>query len=185
MKKIILVLLVFFISSTLSAQMKKINIENSQIFWSGKKITGEHHGTIHFNEGTLFFKNNKIIGGTFTANMNSLTNTDQLGKDKAQLENYLKSEDFFDVTNFKTATLIIKAITKKKKNRYAVSADLTIKGKTNLVKFDLAMKGKTATAFLKIDRTKYGVQYGTGSLFDDIADRTIYDEFDLNINLKF
>jgi hypothetical protein len=43
----------------------------------------------------------------------------------------------------------------------------------------------TATADLKIDRTKYDIKYGSASFFDGLKDKAIYDVFDLHVNLKF
>jgi polyisoprenoid-binding protein YceI len=185
MNKIVFVLLLLCINTTISAQTKPIDASKSKISWVGKKVTGQHEGLINFKEGALIFKNKKIVGGSFIADMTTLTNTDQSGKDKAKLEGHLKSDDFFAVDNFKTAKLVFKSITAKKGNSYTVKADLTIKGTTNSVTFDMVVKGNTALANLTIDRTKYGIQYGSGSFFDDLGDRTIYDEFDLNVNLKF
>ena len=81
--------------------------------------------------------------------------------------------------------MVFKSISKKKNNSYAIKADLTIKGVTNPVFFNLIFKNKTASAKLTIDRTKYDIQYSTGSFFDDLGDQTIYDEFDLNVVLYF
>lgn len=185
MKKMILVLLALLSISTISAQSKKLNTKKSVISWTGKKVTGEHSGTIHFKEGTLLFENKRLIGGTFIADMTTLANTDQTGKDKAKLEGHLKSPDFFNTEEYKTAKLVIKTITVKKTNLYGITADLTIKGKTNSVKFDLQFQGKTATTAFTVDRTKWGIQYGSGSFFDDLGDRTIYDEFDLKVTLAY
>lgn len=185
MKKIAFVLLVFITTLTLSGQVKKINIQKSQVTWTGKKVTGEHSGTLSFKEGSVLFKTKKITGGTFLIDMSSLSNTDQSGDDKTKLEGHLKSPDFFDTEGFKTSKLVFKSVTEKKKNLYKIVADLTIKGKTNPVSFDLISQGKTATANLTIDRTKFGIQYGSGSFFDDLGDRTIYDDFDLKVILQF
>lgn len=185
MNKILSVILALCITMTISGQIKPINTEKSKISWVGKKITGQHEGTINLKEGVLHFKNKKIIGGNFIADMTTLCNTDQTGKDKIKLEGHLKSGDFFNVDNFKTAKLVFKSITYKKPDSYTITADLTIKGVTNPVVFDLFLKNKIATAKLKIDRTKYGIQYNTGSFFDDLGDKTIYDEFDLNVVLHF
>lgn len=178
-------LAVLLATSTINAQTKKISINESQIFWTGKKITGEHVGTLKFREGQLTFKNRKLIGGNFIVDMTSLANNDQTGKDKIKLEDHLKSSDFFDIENFKISRLVFKKVVQNKSNSYTINADLTIKGKTNPVLFVLRVDGKKASANLKIDRTKFGIQYGSGSFFDDLGDRTIYDEFDLKVNLKF
>ena len=185
MKKLTLLLLVVFTTLTLNAQSKKIDIKKSSISWTGKKVTGEHSGSINFKEGTLLFKNKKLVGGSFTADMTTLSNNDQSGSGKAKLEGHLKSTDFFDIDNYKTATLVFKTIAEKKPNLYSITADLTIKGKTEPVKLDLMVIGKTASTKFIVDRTKYGIQYGSGSFFDDLGDRTIYDEFDIGVILKY
>lgn len=185
MKKLILVLLALLVVSTIHAQTKKINLKKSVITWTGKKVTGEHSGTINFKEGTFLFEKKRLIGGTFVADMTTLTNTDQTGKGKAKLEGHLKSTDFFNTEEYKTAKLVFKTIKVKKTDLYTITADLTIKGKTNAVKFDLLFKARTATASFSIDRTKYGIQYGSGSFFDDLGDRTIYDEFDLSVKIVY
>lgn len=185
MKKTILILLTLCFVNFVEAQVRKINLKTSSITWVGKKITGEHQGTLAFKEGSLTFKNKAVVGGNFTVNMTTLNNTDQTGQGKAKLEGHLKSADFFATDDFKTASMVFKTIKPKGKGVYGIAADLTIKGKTNPVTFDLITKGKTATADLVIDRTKYGIQYGSGSFFDDLGDRTIYDEFDLHVKLNF
>lgn len=184
-KKISLILIVLFTFITAEGQTNKIDVSKSKINWVGKKITGQHQGIVKLKDGYIVFKNKKVVGGNFTADMKSLTNTDQTGKSKIKLENHLKSDDFFGVDKYKTSHLVFKSIGNKGKNIYAVNADLTIKGVTNPVKFDLIVKGKTATAALKIDRTKYNIKYGSGSYFDNLGDKTIYDEFELNVHLVF
>ena len=47
------------------------------------------------------------------------------------------------------------------------------------------IKDNTATAVLKIDRTKYDIKYGSASFFDGLKDKAIKDEFDLDVTLKF
>jgi polyisoprenoid-binding protein YceI len=167
------------------AQTSKIDISKSIINWEGKKITGQHEGTIKFKDGYLIFKDKKVTGGSFTADMKSLSNTDQSGSSKSKLEGHLKSEDFFGVDNFPTSTLVFKSIASKGNNTYLINADLTIKGITNSIQFDLVVNGNKATAALKVNRTKYDIKYGSGSYFDDLGDKTIYDDFELNAVLVF
>lgn len=184
--KLLFLAVIFLFSFTIAkAQAKKIDVAKSIITWTGKKITGEHEGTIKFKEGELIFKDNKVTGGNFVADMTTLDNTDQTGSSKTKLEGHLKSDDFFGIYNFKTSILTFKNITSKTNNTYTVIATLTIKGISHPVIFDLIVKGKTATANLKIDRTKYDIKYGSGSYFDDLGDKTIYDMFELKVDLVF
>ena len=95
----------------------------------------------------------------------------------------LKSDDFFGTATYETASLVFTSVKATGKNAYAVTGDLTIKDKTNPVEFTISIYGNKATASLKIDRTKYGVRYGSASFFDGLKDKAIYDEFDLVTDL--
>ena len=171
--------------TTMVAQTKKVIVEKSKVTWLGKKVTGQHEGTVNIKDGALVFKKNKLKGGTFTVDMNSLTATDLTGEYLGKLNGHLKSEDFFGTTKFPTSTLVFKKIAAKGNNTYAVTADLTVKNITNPVTFDMVVEGNTAKTNLKIDRTKYDIKYNSKSFFDAIGDKAIYDDFELNVNLMF
>jgi polyisoprenoid-binding protein YceI len=183
--KSIALALVALATFTVSAQTKKINVSKSTINWVGKKVTGEHSGTINFKEGNLVFNKGLVKAGAFTVDMTSINTTDLKGEWKDKLDGHLKADDFFGVEKFKTATLVFKNISTKNKNNYTVTADLTIKGITKPVTFDLVVNGNTASANVKIDRTKYDIKYGSGSFFSDLGDKTINDEFELKVNLAW
>lgn len=183
--KSIALALVAFVSFAVNAQTKKVDASKSTINWVGKKVTGSHEGTITLKEGTLIFKGKKLVGGNFTVDMTTINTTDLSGKGKANLDGHLKSDDFFGVEKFPTATLVFKSIGEKGNGVYSVTADLTIKGKTESIKFDITVGKNTAETTLKVDRTKYDIKYGSGSFFSDLGDKTIYDDFDLTVKLVF
>ena len=60
-------------------------------------------------------------------------------------------------------------------------------GITKQIKFFTNVKNdggqKVATAEVKVDRSDFNVRFGSGSFFDNLGDKTIYDEFDLKIEL--
>ena len=70
-------------------------------------------------------------------------------------------------------------------NVYRVAANLTIKGNTSPITFDMEVEENLAEAKLKIDRTKFGITYKSASFIDGIKDKAISDEFDLVVELKF
>jgi polyisoprenoid-binding protein YceI len=184
LKTIALVLAISFGMTVATAQNKKINVEKSTINWLGKKVTGQHNGTINFESGTLVFEKNALKGGSFTVDMKSIAVSDlEAGKGKEKLEGHLKSDDFFGVEKHATSTLDFKKIASKGNGVYTITADLTIKDITNPVTFDLTVKGNTASTKLIIDRSKFDVRYGSGSFFDNLGNKTIYDDFELDINL--
>lgn len=179
---------VAFISLTLFAFTtqitKEVNTESSVVKWTGYKVTGQHEGTIMIKKGSLTFKNNVLVGGKFVIDMSTINTTDLEGDYKKKLDGHLKDDDFFGVEKHKTASLVFTSL-KQNGTNYIVNADLTIKGITNKVKFKMQVSENSAIADLKIDRTKFDIKYGSASFFDDLKDRAIYDEFDLNVNLSF
>jgi polyisoprenoid-binding protein YceI len=68
---------------------------------------------------------------------------------------------------------------------YKVTGDATIKGKTKEIRFLASVNRESgvAKASITLDRTDYDVRYGSGSFFSNLGDKTIYDEFDLEIAL--
>lgn len=185
LKSIAVALVVVLSTVTVSAQTKKINVATSNIEWVGKKVTGQHNGTVNFKDGAVVMKAGKLVGGSFTVNMTSLTATDLTGEYKDKLDGHLKADDFFGTTKFPTAALVIKKIGAKSTNVYTATADLTIKGITKPVTFDMTVNGDTATTAFNVDRTKYDIRYGSKSFFESIGDKAISDEFELKVTLKF
>jgi len=188
MKNVMMATMVAFITlsfSSIDIVKKEIKSEESKVVWKGYKVTGSHEGTIALKSGFLTFDDDKLTGGEFVIDMTTIQNTDLEGNSKGKLEGHLKSDDFFGVVTFTTAILTFKEVKSTGKNSYAVTGDLTIKGKTNPITFVISIYGSKATASVKIDRTKFDVRYGSTSFFDNLKDKAIYDEFDLVTDLEF
>jgi polyisoprenoid-binding protein YceI len=163
-----------------------INLETSKIDWKGYKVLGQHDGYIKFKSGNFVFDNGNLVGGEFVVDMSSLVCTDLSGKGKDNLEGHLKSDDFFGVSAFPTSSLkITKVVSRGKPGEYKVTANLTIKSTSKEIKFNATVLDGNASAAIKVDRSEYDIRYGSGSFFDSLGDKTIYDEFDLNINVKY
>ncbi|MBP6180727.1 YceI family protein [Flavobacterium sp.] len=185
LKSIALALVVVLSTLSVTAQTKKVDATKSSISWTAKKVTGQHNGTVNLKSGALVFKGKKLAGGTFLVDMSSLTATDLQGEWQGKLNGHLKSEDFFGTEKFPTATLVFKKVSVKAPNVYTVTGDLTIKGITNPVTFDLATTTNSAATSLKIDRTKYDIKYNSASIFSSIGDKAIDDNFELAVALTF
>ncbi len=187
MKKSIKIMTVLVLALSFAAftpPTEKLTVKNSSVTWVGKKITGQHEGTIDLQQGYLEMDGENIVGGKFVIDMTSLTVTDLTGEYKGKLEGHLSSDDFFGIANHPTATFEIKR-SKKSGNSYTLMGDMTIKGKTQPINFNLEMNGNSATAKITIDRTKYGIIYKSGSFFDNLKDAAIKDNFELVANLEF
>ena len=164
--------------------VREVNVENSVVKWTGYKVTGQHEGTIMLKQGALIYNESELIGGKFIMDMTTINTTDLEGDYKKKLDDHLKADDFFGVENHKTANMVFTSV-KKSGESYDITADLTIKDITNVVNFKMSVQENSATANLKIDRTKFNIKYGSASFFDGLKDRAIYDEFDLNVYLSF
>ncbi|GAB3838312.1 YceI family protein [Hymenobacter jeollabukensis] len=169
----------------------KVQPQLSTLGWVGKKVGGQHSGTIALQSGTVQVKGNQLVGGTFVADMASIKNTDLTDADyNAKLVGHLKSDDFFGVDKYATATFVITSIKPLKGdangNNATVTGNLTIKGKTNPVSFPAKVGVKngvaSASGTATIDRSKYDVKYGS-TLFGAAADKAIDDNFTLNFNV--
>ncbi len=171
--------------TNIELEKKEIKTTESKVTWKGYKVTGSHYGSIALKSGHFMFDGDKLTGGEFVIDMTTVSSDDLTGKSKANFDGHMKSEQFFNVAENPTSSLTITKVKSNGKNSYAVTADLTIKGKTKKINFDLSIYGSKATGALKIDRTDYGLTYGSGSFFDNLGDKTIYDEFDLVVDLEF
>ena len=166
---------------------KDIDISKSSVKWLGEKVTGSHEGTISIKEGHLHFDNNTFAGGNIVIDMSTIECTDLVGEPKSSIEAHLSSDDFFGINKFPTANLEIVSAEKIKysKNKYKVSAILEIKNIKNNIELDVVIDNGSAIVDLVIDRTQYNVRYGSGSFFDNLGDKMIYDDFKLSVSLKY
>lgn len=181
---IALISLFTFSFTTSKRETKQINTSKSKIEWKAYKVTGSHNGTVTVKSGYLNFDDNQLSGGSITIDMTTINTTDLSGKAKKGLDGHLKSPDFFGVEKHQTSALNFTKVKSTGSNAYEVTANLTIKGITKKVNFLISINGSKATASLKVDRTKFGIKYGSSSFFDNLKDKAIYDEFDLVAELE-
>ena len=162
------------------------NIETaqSQITWTGREVsTSSHYGTLDFVSGNFEISNGTIVNGEFIVDMTSINNQDMEGDSKARLEGHLKSDDFFSVESYPTAAISINSSELISDGKWNVSADLSIKGFTHPVNFEMISSEDGWSANLVFDRSKYDVRFRSGSFFENLGDKLIYDDIELSINL--
>ncbi len=166
---------------------------SSSIAWVGKKPAGQHTGTLKVAKGTISIKEDHIESGSFIIDMTSINVTDLDGEEKAGLEGHLKGEGeekdhFFNVAKFPTASFEITGIAPKEGKTF-IEGNLTIKGITKNISFpaSTSKEGSTMTLTTEsftINRTDWGVNYASKSIFGDLGDKFINDDIELKINLK-
>jgi polyisoprenoid-binding protein YceI len=166
-----------------------VDTEKSTVSYHATKVTGEHRGTVKVKSGNLVFTGPELTGGTIVVDMNTITVGDIADKEYEQkFLTHMKSEDFFNVAKYPETKLTIKK-TKMVGKDLDVTGDLTMLGKTNPVTFKVTdwkwteneVTGKTS---LKLDRTKWGLKYGSASFFKSIGDKAIHNDFTLDVTLR-
>ncbi len=166
----------------------RVNAENSTIKWIGFKVASSHEGTVNIQKGMLMIDHGTLVGGQFSIDMTSISDTDIESEEyRAKLDGHLKSKDFFNVEQFPLSTITITKAVKGDDNSYKIVADLTIKGITHPVTFPakVTINGLnfSATAKIKIDRTKWGIEYNSGNFFENLGDHLIKDEIEFAVSL--
>jgi len=146
----------------------------------------QHNGTIRLSAGQFTVSNNQLTSGKFTININSITNLDQTGKDKTNLEGHLKNEDFFEVEKFPFGSFEITGIRSDSTGEKIVG-NLTLKEKTNSIEIPAKVKIDekyvvAETPTFTIDRTKWGIVYNSG-IIGTIKDDLINDEISLKLKI--
>jgi len=160
-----------------------IDPAQSNIDWIGKKVTGAHNGTIAIKVGKIILNEDKVTGGNFIVDTTSINILDITDPDtNAQFLGHLISDDFFGTEQFQEANLVINTVTGNH-----VDADLTIKGITHPIDFDVELRktddSVSASAKLLVDRTKYGMKFRSGNFFLNLGDTLIYNDFELNVSI--
>jgi polyisoprenoid-binding protein YceI len=185
---IMMVLLVGLSSFSFTSLLEE-GKESATIQWVGKKVTGEHSGTVDFKDlNWKFDANGALVAANFTVDMTSIAVTDLEGDMKGKLEGHLSSADFFNVEEHPTASFTTTEVKSLGKGAYEITGDLVIKGISEPITFNAQVDNdghmKHATANVEVDRAKYDIRYGSGSFFEGLGDKMIYDEFTLRIDIK-
>ena len=180
--KNLLIISFLLINLELFSQEYGIDLEKSTIKWTGKEITtSSHYGTLKFIDGEIKFQP-EAVTGKVVVDMESLSVDDLTGGSKARLEGHLRSDDFFSVSSHKSSTIEVTS-SKKNGNDFDVDGVLTIKGISHPISFVLSVDNKVATSKLTFDRSKYDVRFRSGTFFENLGDKLILDDIELEVEL--
>ena len=176
-----------------AAQTYQADVERTQVGWIGRKVTGQHDGTLKLKSGRLLVDSGRIVDGSFELDMTSIANLDIDSEEmRNQLVGHLRSDDFFSVDKYPVSRFVVINVTpipdaKPGDPNHQVSGELTIKGITHPLAFPahLAINEDEvrAVADIKVDRTQYDIRYGSGKFFQGLGDKLIYDDFDIQLRL--
>ena len=170
-----------------------VDIDQSVIEWSGRNPNNKHFGTVGIKKGQVEVKNG-LFTGVLDIDMDSIDNINLKGDElHPVLTSHLKSDDFFFVKIFPTATLTITEGRAYKtpflsSPNYDFKATLELRG----VKADLAFQatvtktedgGLAAESHFDIDRTRWKVIYGSARFFENLGMHLVFDLISFQVKI--
>ena len=207
-KFLIPAILILFIVSCEKSSKKKINTslpkptlslssgdyvmdnDNSSIKWTGRELsTKSHYGSLQMKNGSLTVNTDGTINGIIKIDMTTIDCEDLQGRSKASLERHLRSDDFFSVESHPIATLTFKSEGGiGAGNKLAFNGDLEIKGISHPISFESEVKSVdpkvTALVDMTFDRSKYNVRFRSGTFFQNLGDKLIYDDIEISVDIR-
>ena len=207
-KFLIPAILLLFIVSCEKSSKKKINTslpkptlslssgdyvmdnDNSSIKWTGRELsTKSHYGSLQMKNGSLTVNTDGTVNGIIKIDMTTIDCEDLQGRSKASLERHLRSDDFFSVESHPIATLTFKSQGGiGAGNKLAFNGDLEIKGISHPISFESEVKNVdpkvSALVNMTFDRSKYNVRFRSGTFFQNLGDKLIYDDIEISVDIR-
>ncbi|BCX47033.1 YceI-like domain-containing protein [Haloferula helveola] len=163
-----------------------LDLSECRLEWTGRNLLNKHFGTIAITAGALDFDHGQLTGGRIEFDLQSLRCTD-LGGDPLHdvLIRHLLDHDFLDAAEHPDCRLEITAAKELQDTapgtpNLAVTAELTLRGITEPIEFTacsgLTPDGKPAAqASFAVDRTRWGILYGSARFFENLAGHLVND----------
>ncbi|MDG1674850.1 MAG: YceI family protein [Flavobacteriales bacterium] len=169
----------------------KVDTNASSITWHATKVMGEHMGTVNVTNGVMSITDGTMTSANVIADMSSIACTDLEGEWADKLVGHLNSDDFFNVSEHKTSSFLLRNMEALKDAKgdatHTVTGDFTIRGITQSVTFEATISDENGTLSISgsvvLDQSQFGVKYGSGSFFENLGDNLIHDEFTVGFNL--
>ena len=164
--------------------------DNSSIKWTGRELsTKSHYGSLQMKNGSLTVNTDGTINGIIKIDMTTIDCEDLQGRSKASLERHLRSDDFFSVESHPIATLTFKSEGGiGAGNKLAFNGDLEIKGISHPISFESELKSVdpkvSALVDMTFDRSKYNVRFRSGTFFQNLGDKLIYDDIEISVDIR-
>jgi polyisoprenoid-binding protein YceI len=179
--------------ATAAAVTYNIDASASNIAWVGSKPTADHTGNIDLQSGMVMVNGEELESGEFIIDMTSIEVTDLEGDNAASLKAHLegtvpeKATDFFNTPKYPTAKFVVTGVSDKD-GKSMLDGNLTLKDVTKNVSFPVTVSFDGNKMMLKseeftIDRTDWGIQYGSSNFTDIVKDKAISDDIKLTIDL--
>ncbi len=157
----------------------------SSLEWWGRNAVSTHHGTLAVARGGLRVQDGNF-DGTIVLDMGTIRNLDLQGTDEQSvLEAHLASDDFFFASLFPSAELHIAHSSQLEPQspttpNLLLHATLTLRGLSNALEIPATVTPLpdnriVLEAHLDVDRTRWGILYGSTRFFKHLAHHMVFD----------
>ncbi len=173
----------------------QIDVSDSIIRWTGRNLFNYHHGSVRIGRGYFQITGETLSQSSFVIDMRSIVCDDMPDQATNQLLlEHLASIDFFSTelfpeANFSaTSVLAIRDAAIGSPN-YKVIGDLTLRDMIHPISFPAVIaindQGRlVAQTQIEIDRTCWGVNYGSGRLYSWLGKHVVNDMITLHIKIS-
>ncbi|SHF33919.1 Polyisoprenoid-binding protein YceI [Dysgonomonas macrotermitis] len=167
----------------------KVDTAASIIYWKGFGPKTEHSGTLKLKEGIITVVGNNVKLGGFIIDMNTIkcTSITDAANNK-KLVTHLNRGDFFNVARYPEARFTIYNSTEIKSDSltHRLNGALELIGMEKGVTFDakITKNGdtyKAITAPFNIDRTLWGIKYGSNTVYDAMQNSIVEDNIQIQV----
>ena len=162
-------------------------LDESVVGWSAYRVRYGNEGTLGIKQGSISIQDGIISSAEIVLDMEEIHNTDMVKYPARvkKLEADLISENFFDVENYPTAVFTLSSATRVEETQFDFTGILLMKDNEGIVDFsgEITNEGDNLrlVASFTIDRTEWGITYGSGKFFDNLGDLMISDEITIDL----
>jgi len=171
----------------------KVDNDKSILHWTGRSPGSIHTGSVNISGGYIIVKEGEV-SGKFDIDMDSIKNFDLSGDElEPVLISHLKSDDFFLTKLFPKATFEINSA-KPVDEPYLSIPNFEIKGFLSIRGVGVSQDfkatvtetepgGIAAEAHFDIDRTRWGVIYGSTRFFEHLGMHLVFDLISVQVKI--
>jgi polyisoprenoid-binding protein YceI len=178
----------WFLYNKYRVVMPTVDVGRSEIGWVGKSIDDAHRGKIQLDSAVVQVQDGTVRSILVVADMRRISVEDITDPEgNREFVDHITNADFFEVDKYAKARFVSTNVERVADGSYAVTGDLTIKGVTRPVSFTAkpSADGGSLQATLEIDRTAYGIVYGSKGQVGSEKDWFIHDAFTITVNLLY
>ena len=182
-------------ASEAKGQVFAVDTNDSRIRFTGHGVGKNHPGIFRLDSGTVAVAGEKITGGSFIIDINSIELEQKGGMFDEKLRPHLMSGDFFDAEKFRTAKFEITKVEPYERKdsdtsivegaNFNVSGNFTLKDVTKNITFParIDLDGNTlkAKGNFDIDRRQWNMNYGNDKT---LGDKFISEKVNIELDIR-